>query len=1094
MDDDVIDPENDLDFDEALAEKESTTMADFGAIGSLSDVEIDYETRSEISEDDEDNAEDTGQIASNTSEKGGRNERDKICAEKSESSKEAMLTKTNGKRRVSDTSETKEEKSRSSKRPKTDNTSTSKNNSEIEDSTLQKLSQNAKFFLMKTSDSNNLKVSQERQVWFTDPQNVTVLNAAVDASKNVILIFSAKWTGKFSGFALLKGRSKSDDPPRDWAPSVKTLGGLFHVKWLSKKELLFVSSNHLRNPCSGGKLVSICADGQEIDQTVGLELCQLLLSKGVEPKECLNQRKNEPSVESEIRIKNKGELEKSRTSTRTEHTRDTSRDEDLKRRESLERKRSSLSNDILRDRRRIRDISRSRSNLHSPRKDSIMDDKRSPKIMERRGRSPIRRERRTRKEHSTDRIERARTRKKYHSRETTRRRSTVSIDLIYKTSRGRDLSQDSYDRRGRSPEDLSPLNDRHRSRNIYSRESDILAPSGGPDTDRFEYLSDDDLDVSGEPSRMSGRFVIERSPIRQTVVSQNELSPDNYELMSENGSERHVELSNKSEAAPERYCTIATDVSVEISPSPERISEVPREVYETNESLGGLQARSRSQASYNYEDYQPDQSNGRSPSHEQNKTTYLAGNTRDIYSSNESIGKYQSRRRSPSSSRYVHAKYSSYEASRRRSSSRGIPQRMSPSPVRSHSTHRVYEQGATRKSSGSRERSLTTLREYSSYESTRMRSQYYDMPLDTNMVYQQESTERSSSHRNRPEIPRKRYSPMRETRDEEVKRHKDSRMRRSPDVISRERTPSQEFIEYERDGNIRRRAEESLRGYRSRDSDLYDKRTSPVGVSGSENRSRYSVPAEITDTSSNHRSSGSRRKIRDSSEHQEDRIKHYRDERFSYDRKSRLTPELGPRHMERAPERVPEYRHSHREQHDYERPKDYDTRRSDSAHGRTNHYYGYGSQNLAPSMVPQGFHPPTPAAPSYLPASHVNYYQGNPPPLLPPVSSKLLEPATRPSPPRYNPTVPPPIVPPAPSKYIDDVPGVPPVPPRFQQGGTIPPPPTRGQSIVGSWAPGIRNVRDNQTSRQSLSAEEFIELCKRNQPIRATTSGSHRRH
>lgn len=141
------------------------------------------------------------------------------------------------------------------------------------------LFRDARFFVIKSNNSENIILSKAKGVWSTLPQNEANLNKAYRESRNVLLIFSVKESGKFAGFARLHGESRHDGSPISWVLppglSAKALGGVFKVDWICRKELPFSNTMHLYNPWNDGKPVKIGRDGQEIEPRVAEELCRL---------------------------------------------------------------------------------------------------------------------------------------------------------------------------------------------------------------------------------------------------------------------------------------------------------------------------------------------------------------------------------------------------------------------------------------------------------------------------------------------------------------------------------------------------------------------------------------------------------------------------------------------------------------------------------------------------------------------------------------------------------------------------------------------------------------------------------------------------
>ena len=104
---------------------------------------------------------------------------------------------------------------------------------------LNYLFRDARFFLVKSSVSENVSLSKVRGVWSTPPANETRFNKAYKESRNVLLVFSVKESGKFCGLARLATESRRDVPRVPWilppGLSANALGGVFKIDWICKK-------------------------------------------------------------------------------------------------------------------------------------------------------------------------------------------------------------------------------------------------------------------------------------------------------------------------------------------------------------------------------------------------------------------------------------------------------------------------------------------------------------------------------------------------------------------------------------------------------------------------------------------------------------------------------------------------------------------------------------------------------------------------------------------------------------------------------------------------------------------------------------------
>ncbi|NWU95670.1 YTDC2 helicase, partial [Upupa epops] len=109
-----------------------------------------------------------------------------------------------------------------------------------------------RYFIMKSSNPQNIDISQQKGIWSTTPSNEQKLNRAFLESSTVYLIFSVQGSGHFQGFGRMAseiGHEKS----QDWGSA--GLGGVFKVEWIQKASIPFQFANHLLNPWNDNKKV-----------------------------------------------------------------------------------------------------------------------------------------------------------------------------------------------------------------------------------------------------------------------------------------------------------------------------------------------------------------------------------------------------------------------------------------------------------------------------------------------------------------------------------------------------------------------------------------------------------------------------------------------------------------------------------------------------------------------------------------------------------------------------------------------------------------------------------------------------------------------
>lgn len=239
--------------------------------------QADYDTRSEAN-DDSDASSISSEQSSNSKHRSKKN--GKASKESTENGKKASRASSSKspeparkRRKNSNASESDDDTKAASS--KTDQSKPGKKSYDYM-TKLNYLFRETKFFLIKSNNAENVRISKHKGVWSTLPQNEQNLNQAYKECRNVLLIFSVKESGKFAGFARMAGESRHDVPAVDWelppGISAKALGGVFELDWICKKELSFTCTTHLHNPWNDGKPVKIGRDGQEIEPNVAEEL------------------------------------------------------------------------------------------------------------------------------------------------------------------------------------------------------------------------------------------------------------------------------------------------------------------------------------------------------------------------------------------------------------------------------------------------------------------------------------------------------------------------------------------------------------------------------------------------------------------------------------------------------------------------------------------------------------------------------------------------------------------------------------------------------------------------------------------------------
>ncbi|KAI0987692.1 hypothetical protein GJ496_000976 [Pomphorhynchus laevis] len=152
-------------------------------------------------------------------------------------------------------------------------------NEQLYASILMRICEDARYFLIKSNNHENVALAKAKEVWSTPPVNESKLNRAFRTSKNVILIFSVVESGRFQGFARMASESRHDIGRVNWVLprtlNVRSFTGLIQLQWISRRELPFSQTLSLQNAWNENRPVKIGRDGQEIDPKCGEALCRL---------------------------------------------------------------------------------------------------------------------------------------------------------------------------------------------------------------------------------------------------------------------------------------------------------------------------------------------------------------------------------------------------------------------------------------------------------------------------------------------------------------------------------------------------------------------------------------------------------------------------------------------------------------------------------------------------------------------------------------------------------------------------------------------------------------------------------------------------
>jgi len=141
--------------------------------------------------------------------------------------------------------------------------------------------QKVRYFVVRSSNHQNVTSSVERGVWATTHRNRDKFNKAFRESDSVILIFSVIKSKMFQGYARMDSEismSKTTSSSDNWVVESASAGltESFKVTWLKLFDLPIHHTNHLINMYNEGTPAFYSRDGQELDPACGEALCKMI--------------------------------------------------------------------------------------------------------------------------------------------------------------------------------------------------------------------------------------------------------------------------------------------------------------------------------------------------------------------------------------------------------------------------------------------------------------------------------------------------------------------------------------------------------------------------------------------------------------------------------------------------------------------------------------------------------------------------------------------------------------------------------------------------------------------------------------------------
>ena len=146
------------------------------------------------------------------------------------------------------------------------------------------LIEESQFFIVKSSNAENIQKSKNMSLWATTTASSSRLNQAFSKG-NVILFFCVGSTQYFKGYAIMTSFCADTPSNNIWLldknKNIK-LGGDFSVSWLCYCELPFLKAKYLN--------INKSRDCTPLEQNIGIQLCELCYGQEKEELERNPQR------------------------------------------------------------------------------------------------------------------------------------------------------------------------------------------------------------------------------------------------------------------------------------------------------------------------------------------------------------------------------------------------------------------------------------------------------------------------------------------------------------------------------------------------------------------------------------------------------------------------------------------------------------------------------------------------------------------------------------------------------------------------------------------------------------------------------------
>lgn len=139
-----------------------------------------------------------------------------------------------------------------------------------------RLCENAKFFVIRSCNQDNINVAKRMKKWATTINNERKLTEAYNAGKAVFFLFTTSKSMSFQGLAQMWSAPEAVQDKSIWKNVEKiSLGGNFSIRWVRDGEAMYSALENYHNRLTGDSVVR-SRDCQEVTVDLGLLVADML--------------------------------------------------------------------------------------------------------------------------------------------------------------------------------------------------------------------------------------------------------------------------------------------------------------------------------------------------------------------------------------------------------------------------------------------------------------------------------------------------------------------------------------------------------------------------------------------------------------------------------------------------------------------------------------------------------------------------------------------------------------------------------------------------------------------------------------------------